>query len=224
MILIDIIIQLIIFTLSATVIALPTAGIMFWRSKKQKKRNTILTFLSPFVFIYTFYFGYLIGGFTCSSVFNTGCGMDGYYHTDLPNGYEIESIVDDFDREYFTGNISKEGKKIVEWVKKIKIIGDTIYGERYYINEAPGSEYYFSLNTQTNELTQYTSYDEAQKLNPVTTTTLTPLEAFYYKSWQWIIPLTVLVFITSSGIVFLIWFITMKIHRILKRRTKYISL
>ena len=50
---------------------------------------------------------------------------------------------------------------------KIRIDGDTIYGERYDVNEAPGSEYYFSLNTATNELTEYTSYEEAQETNPI---------------------------------------------------------
>ena len=143
MILIGIIIQLLIFTLLAAIIALPLTGFVFWRSKKHKKRNAILTFLSPFLFIYTFYIGCLIGGFTCATIYDTGCGMDGYYHTELPNGYEIETIADDFDREYFTGNISKDDKFAVWWVRKIRIDGDTIYGERYDVNEAPGSEYYF---------------------------------------------------------------------------------
>lgn len=51
MILIAVIIQLIIFTLLAVAIALPLAGIVSWRSKKRKKRNSILALLSPFVFI-----------------------------------------------------------------------------------------------------------------------------------------------------------------------------
>lgn len=213
MILIGIILQIIIFTLLATIIALPLAGIVFWRSKKHKKINTILAFLSPFLFIYTFYFGCLIGGFTCATIFDTGCGMDGYYHTALPNGYEIETIADDFDREYFTGNISKEGKTAVMWVKKIKIVGDTIYGERYDVNEAPGSEYYFSLNTLTNELTEYTSYEEAQKANPIVITDLTPLEPFYYKSWKWVTPLGILVLLLSLCLVFLMWFVVKKIAK-----------
>lgn len=214
MILIGIILQIIIFTLLAAIIALPLAGIVFWRSKKNKKRNTILAFLSPFLFIYIFYFGCLIGGFTCATIFDTGCGMDGYYHTALPNGYEIETIADDFDREYFTGNISKDGKGvIVWWVRKIRIDGDIIYGERYDVNEAPGSEYYFSLNTSTNELTEYTSYKEAQEVNPVVITDLTPLEPFYYKSWKWVTPLGILVLLLSLCLVFLMWFIEKKISK-----------
>lgn len=213
MVLLDIIIQLIIFTLQAVAIALPLTGIVLWRSKKHKKRNTVLAFLSPFVFIYTFYFGCLIGSFACSSIFDTGCGMDGYYHTNLPNGYEIESIADGFDREHFTGNISKDGKAVVEWVTKIKIIAGTIYGERYFINEAPGSEYYFSIDTETGKLTQYTSYDEAQQSNPVMVTALTHLEYFYYKSWQWVIPLCMLVFVMSSAAVFIIWFVVKRIKQ-----------
>lgn len=137
--------------------------------------------------------------------------MDGYYHTVLPNGYEIETIADDFDREYFTGNIKKKDDVVVWWVRKIKINGDTIYGERYDVNEAPGSEYYFSLNTATNELMEYTSYEEAKKTNPMAVTELTPLEPFYYKSWKWVTPLGVLVSLLALGAVFLMWFIVKKI-------------
>lgn len=146
MILLGIIIQLVIFTLLAMVIALPLAGVVCWLSRRHRKRNTILAMLSPFVFIYSFYITSLIGGFSCSSIFDTGCGMDGYYKDDLPNGYQIESIADDFDREYFTGNIRKDGKRVVEWVTKIKVSCDSIYGERYFVNEAPGSEYYFTIS------------------------------------------------------------------------------
>lgn len=211
MILLEIIIQLIIFTLLAVVIALPLAGIICWRSRKHRKRNTILALLSPFVFIYSFYFTCLIGGFTCASIFDTGCGMDGYYKTDLPNGYQIESLAYDFDREYFTGDISKDKKLIVEWVTKIKISGDSIYGERYFVNEAPGSEYYFAIDTKTDSLTQYKSLREAKEKAPKIVTGLTHLEAFYYKSWPWVIPATILAFVVSSGLVFLLWFVCIKI-------------
>ena len=41
-----------------------------------------------------------------------------------------------FDREYFTGYIRKDGKDVIEWVTKIKVSGDSIYGERYFVNES----------------------------------------------------------------------------------------
>ncbi len=211
--LLGIIIQLIIFTLLAVVIALPLAGIVCWRSRKYRKRNTILALLSPFVFIYSFYFTCLFGGFTCAAIFDTGCGMDGYYKTDLPNGYQIESLADDFDREYFTGYISKDKKHIVEWVTKIKISGDSIYGERYFVNEAPGSEYYFAIDTKTDSIAQYKSLSEAKEKAPTVITGLTHLEAFYYKNWPWVTPLTILSFVVSSGLVFLLWFIVNKISK-----------
>lgn len=203
MILLGIIIQLVIFTLLAMVIALPLAGIVCWRSRRHRKRNTILAMLSPFVFIYSFYFTCLIGGFSCASIFDTGCGMDGYYKTDLPNGYQIDSLADDFDREYFTGYIRKDGKRVIEWVTKIKVSGDSIYGERYFVNEAPGSEYYFTIDTKTDNIKQYESFRVAEETNPVIVTGLTHLEAFYYKSWPWVIPLTILAFAVSSGLVLL---------------------
>ena len=213
MILLEILILLIVLTFLGIVIALPVAGIVLWLSKKYKRRNTILTLLSPFVFIYTFYFCCLVGGFTCSSAFNTGCGMNGYYKTDLPNGYQIESLVDDFDRDYFNGTISKGGKCVIEWVTKIKVIGDSIYGERYFVNEAPGSEYYFVIDTKSGGITQYESFREAKEVYPSIETDLTHLEVFYYKSWVWVIPLAILAFVISSGLVFIMWFIAIKIHR-----------
>jgi len=139
--------------------------------------------------------------------------MDGYYKTDLPNGYQIESLADDFDREYFTGDISKDKKDIVEWVTKIKISGDSIYGERYFVNEAPGSEYYFIIDTKTDSITQYKSLSEAKEKAPTVVTGLTHMEAFYYKSWPWAIPLTILSVVVSSGLVFLLWFIVNKISK-----------
>ena len=213
MILLEILILLIVLTFLGIVIALPVAGIVLWLSKKYKRRNTILTLLSPFVFIYTFYFCCLVGGFTCSPACNTGCGMNGYDKTDLPNGYQIESLVDDFDRDYFNGTISKDGKCVIEWVTKIKVIGDSIYGERYFVNEAPGSEYYFVIDTKSGGITQYESFREAKEVYPSIETDLTHLEVFYYKSWVWVIPLAILAFVISSGLVFIMWFIAIKIHR-----------
>lgn len=206
-----IIIQLIIFTLLAVVIALPLAGIVCWRSRKHRKRNTILALLSPFVFIYSFYFTCLIGGFTCASIFDTGCGMDGYYKTDLPNGYQIESLADDFDREYFTGYIRKDGARVVEWVTKIKIVGDSICGEQSF--EPAGRDHYFVIDTKTDSITQYKSLSEAKEKTPTVVTGLTHMEAFYYKSWPWVIPLAILAVVVSSGLVFLLWFIVNKISK-----------
>ena len=156
-----IIIHLILFTLLAVVIALPLAGIVCWLSRKHRKRNTILALSSPFVFIYSFYFTCLIGGFTCASIFDTGCGMDGYYKTDLPNGYQIESLADDFDREYFTGYIRKDGARVFEWVTKIKIVGDSICGEQSF--EPAGRDHYFVIDTKTDSITQYKSPLEAKE-------------------------------------------------------------
>lgn len=209
MILLGIIIQLIIFTLLAVVIALPLAGIICWRSRKHRKRNTILALLSPFVFIYSFYFTCLIGGFTCASIFDTGCGMDGYYKTDLPNGYQIESLADDFDREYFTGYIRKDGARVVEWVTKIKIVGDSICGEQSF--DPAGRDHYFVIDTKTDSITQYKSLSEVKEKTPTVVTGLTHMEAFYYKSWTWVIPLAILALVVSSGLVFLLWFIVCKI-------------
>lgn len=137
--------------------------------------------------------------------------MDGYWHTELPNGYVIESFEDEINSEYLTGNIIKDEKQIVEWVTKVNISGDTIFGERYDVNETPGSEYYFSLDSKTGELDQYTSLNEVQRYKPNILTSLTDIESFYYHSWKWVIPLGISAFIISSGLVLLLWIIEVKI-------------
>lgn len=211
MMLLSILIQLIILFLLSVVIALPLAGGLYVLSKRKRKRRVIFGLVSPFVFVFSFYSMCLIGGLVCASVFKTGCGMDGYWHTELPNGYVIESFEDEINSEYLTGNIIKDEKQIVEWVTKVNISGDTIFGERYDVNETPGSEYYFSLDSKTGELDQYTSLNEVQRYKPNILTSLTDIESFYYHSWKWVIPLGISAFIISSGLVLLLWIIEVKI-------------
>ena len=205
-ILFGVIIQIIVFTLLAVAIALPLAGIVCWRSTKHRKRNTILAALSPFVFIYTFYFTCLIGGFACASIFDTGCGMDGCYKTDLPNGYRIESLIEDWDN--FTGYIHNDNKCVIEDVTKIKVSGDTIYGERHTVDEAQGSECYFAIDTKTDSI----SLQGIQAAHPAIATELTLLEPFYYDSWSWVNPLGIIAFVLSTGLVSLLWFVAIKIR------------
>ena len=78
------------------------------------------------------------------------------------------------------------------------------------MNEAPGSEYYFVIDTKSGIITQYKSFREANENDPTLLTGLTHLEAFYYKSWSWAIPLGIIAFVISLGVVFLIWFIISK--------------
>jgi len=213
MMLLSILIQLVIFFLLSVVIALPLAGGLYMFSKRKRKRKVIFGLISPFVFMFSFYFMCLIGGLICATAFKTGCGMDGYWHTELSNGYVIESFEDEFNSEYLTGNIIKNEKRIVEWVTKVNISGDTIFGERYDVNEAPGSEYYFSLDSKTGELDQYTSLNEAQRYKPNIITSLIDIESFYYHSWKWVIPLGISAFTISSGLVFLLWLVIVKSNK-----------
>ena len=206
MMLLSILIQLIFFFLLSVAIALPLAGGIYVLSKRKRKRRVIFGLISPFVFMFSFYFMCLIGGLICATAFKTGCGMDGYWHTELPNGYVIESNEYAFNSEYITGNIIKDEKQIVECITKVKISGDTILGERYDVNEAPGNEYFFSLDTKTGELDQYPSLNEVQRYKP-NITSLTDIESFYYRSWKWVIPLSVTAFVISCGLVFLLWLV-----------------
>lgn len=217
MMLLSIIIQLIFFFLLSVVIALPLAGGLYVFSKRKRKRKVIFSLISPFVFMFSFYFMCLIGGLICATAFKTGCGMDGYWHTELPNGYVIESNEYAFNSEYITGNIIKDEKLIVELVTKVEIYGDTILGERYDVNEAPGNEYFFSLDTKTGELDQYPSLNEAQRYKP-NITSLTDIESFYCHSWKWVIPLGVTAFVISSGLVFLLWLVIIRLNPVSPRK------
>lgn len=208
MTLISIAIQIILFFLLSAIVAFPLAGVLYLLCKRKRKRKALFGMLSPFVFVFSFYFICLIGSSGCSSLFMTGCGMDGYWHADLPNGYEMESVEINID--HFNGDISKDGKRVAEWVTKVKISGDTIYGERYDVNEAPGSEYYFALDTETGELTQYTSSEEAKQACPAAVTGLTDVESFYYHSWNWVLPLGIAAFVISSGLVLLMWIVIVR--------------
>ncbi len=212
MMFLSILIQLTIFLLLSMVMALLLSGGLYLFSKRKRKCKAIFGLISPFVFVFSFYFICLIGGFICASVFKTGCGMDGFWHTELPNGYVMESIENDFDREYLTSNIAKDEKRVVKWVTKIKISGDTIYGEQYEVNESPGNEHYFVLDTRTDELTQYKSLNEVRNLNLAMVASLTPIESFYYHSWMWVVPLGISAFIISSGLVLLLWVVILKLN------------
>lgn len=215
-ILLGIIIQLITATLIAVVIALPLSVIIYFLCKKNKKQNSILAFLSPFVFIYTFYFIILIGGFICSAIFNTGCGMDGYYKTELPNSYSISSIDDDFDGEYLVGCISKNNKNVISSVTKVKVIGDSVYGTYLYPNETADTEHYFILDTNTNEIKTFLSYDQAITYSPGGFSDLYDLKNYYYDNWAWLLPLYIFAFLSASGTVLLLLILTNRLFRSLK--------
>lgn len=217
MMLLSILIQLFFFFLLSAVIALLLAGSLYVFSKRKRKRKVIFGLISPFGFMFSFYSMCLIGGLICATAFKTGCGMDGYWHAELPNGYVIESFEDEFNSEYLTGNIIKDEKLIVEWVTKVNISGDTIIGERYDVNEAPGSEYYFSLDTKTGEMAQYTSLNEAQIYKPSIITSLTDIESFYYHSWKWVIPLGISAFVISSGLVLLLWHVIIRLNPVSRK-------
>ena len=201
-----IIIQLIIITLLALVIAVPLCAIISWRSRKNKKRNAIMAFLSTFLFVYTFYFIILIGSFICSAIFHTGCGMDGYYEAELPNGYCITSIDDEFGEAFLTGSIIKQDTHIISDVAEIKVTGDSIYGKQYSLNQSPKNGHYFLLDTKNDNYKLFPSYDEAIAYNPEIVSGLTQLGDFYVSRCKWIIPLALFALFSASGAVVIMCF------------------
>ncbi len=176
-------------------IALPLAGVLYLMSKHKRKRKVIFGLISPFVFVFSFYIICLIGGYICATVFKTGCAMDGYWHTELPNGYVMESIVEDFDDENLTGNIRKDKNLIVDRVSKVNVSNDTIFGETYDVNEASKEKHYFTLDSKNGNLTQYASLSDAKRYHPNFLIALTDVESSYYHSCQWVTLLGIIGFV-----------------------------
>lgn len=183
----------------ASLIALPVSVIVYWKSRNRRKRKAVMVLISPYLFFYSFYFCCLIGAFCCSSIFNTGCGMDGYWHTELPNGYEIYSICDDFAPK-LVGIIKNGERLIVDDVVKIKEEGNMLYGMAYIVDESKG--HYFSIDTENGILAWHGLYDEARKKDANIVSGLSEAETFYYSKWGWDVPLGILSLFISCTCVF----------------------
>lgn len=150
----------------------------------------LLALISPYLFVYTSYACYLLGAFYCSPVFNTGCGTDGYWHTELSHGYEMYSVCDNT-FSIPLGIICKGDSIVVDDVTKIKEEGNMLYGLTYYIiDDSKG--YFFSLNMETGALTWHGRYAEVKKENADITSGLMNTESFYYDKWPWVTPLEIL--------------------------------
>lgn len=200
--LLGIFIHLMIIFIVASLIALPFAAIVYWRNNSMRKQRAFKALLSPYFFIYTFYFCCLMGAFCCSTIFNTGCGMDGFWRTELTHGYEMYSICDDFDPTPVS--IIKKGDEIVvDEVVEIKERGNILYGMAYIVDESKG--HYFSLDLENDSLTWHGLYDEARRKDANIVSGLSEMESFYYSKWCWVVPLTILSLIISSGLIFLLW-------------------
>lgn len=200
-VLFGIIIHLLMLFILAGIIAVFFALAVYCFSKKKRGRKTVCALLVPFVCVYSFYFCCLIGAFVCSSVFNTGCGMDGYWRVNLPNGYEMYSLTDDFDNEPW-GKIMKNGDLIIDEVIKIKVEKDTLFLAAYVVDET--RERYFALDTRTGDLLSYGYYTQAKIFDENIVSGLYDTENFYYSNWGWVIPLSIFALFVSVGAVWVI--------------------
>lgn len=153
---------------------------------------------------YTFYFCGLIGAFTASAIFHTGCGWDGYWHAYLPNDYEIYSTTDDFDYTAWSSIIQKGDSSIINFVAEIKEEDNMIYGMYYPVSEIPGAGIYFSLDTGNGTFTQYGMLEEA-RANENVVSGLLDIKSFYRSKWGWVMPLIVLSLLAAIGATWGVW-------------------
>lgn len=196
-----VLLNFVVFTLIAGAIALVSGLITWFASKKHKKRNTILAVISPFVFVYVCYFFSLVSAFACSAIFGTGCGFDGYYHADLPGGYELQSIDDDFGSDgCLLGRITKEGNTVVGNVSMIRVSGDSVCGQ--WRNGVERTN--FVLDTALGTFESGSSSENECFME---------VESFYYDSWPWVGPAIILSLFIPAVLVFIIIFITVKIFK-----------
>lgn len=146
--------------------------------------------------------------------------MDEYWHTELPNGYGITSTENDFIGSVLTGNLYGD-RHSINGVTQIKISGDTIFGERHDGGKDLESKHYFYIDTETGELVNFNSLNDAQNFNPDIPESMTSVESFYYDSWVWVTPLGVLAFLVSSSLVFIMWWLIVRIN--LSRRKRVLK-
>lgn len=202
-VLLGVMIRVVFFFIMASLVAIPFAVLVYWRSKNCRKRKALLALISPYLFVYTSYACYLLGAFYCSPVFNTGCGTDGYWHTELSHGYEMYSVSDNT-FSIPLGIIYKGDSIVVDDVTKIKEEGNMLYGlTSYIIDDSKG--YFFSLNMETGALTWHGRYAEVKKENADITSGLMNTESFYYDKWPWVTPLEILSILLGTGIVYGLW-------------------
>lgn len=144
---------LVIFFLSV-IIAIVGSIITYFVSDKEKRKRKIFTAaISPFIGLYSLYIFGFIGSIIVSESKNIDIGIGDTWYVPLENNCQL-LFIDLPEQAY----IEKDGQTILSEVSQIEENGKIILGKTNDKN-------YFSYNTDTNELKNFTSENELTFFN-----------------------------------------------------------
>lgn len=185
-----------IFILSG--IIAPIAGILtyFLSGKEKRKRKLFLSVLSPFVGLYTLYFCGLFGSIVVSEIKNIDIGIGDAWYIPLPDNCQL-LFIDLPEQAY----IEKNGQNVISEVSQLQQIDDIIIGKTY-------ENKYFSYNTKTNALKEFSTENELIMHNSNIKPKLINAIDFYADKRNeivgfWVVIVGLLSFIVSISIVYL---------------------
>lgn len=138
----------IIFILSLITAIIGSIIVYFLKRKQNPKRKIFFAILAPFVGLYSLYICGIIGSSIVSEKFNVDIGFGDAWYVPLEDDFQL--IFIDSPGQAFIG---KDGQAVVSSVSEIEQNGNQILGKAYGNN-------YFSYNTKTNELKNFSSEDE----------------------------------------------------------------
>ncbi len=145
-------IHLILITVLAVLMSIPTSTLTYVLSKKGKKRKTIIAFCSPFIWLYSMYFIALIGSIFVSQIKNVDEGIGDYWYAPLNEKYKI-SFIDLPEQAY----IEDEETEIIDEIDKVQLIGNKFIGKTF-------NNKFFLLDLKTNKVTVIESEKELKTL------------------------------------------------------------
>lgn len=190
---------IIIFILSVIIAGIGAAIASVASKSENKKRNIILTAITPFIGLYTLYFCLIFGAVAVGAYTNTDIGIGDSWSVSLSEDCRL-LFIDSFD---FGGIIECGNKDIASGVTDIQQVGNNVYGNT-------DDNEFFILNTQTNELKHYTKDDFYKQLNGKIK--LSHADDFYFKQRERLTGiLPVAIAITSLLISIIAVYITIRI-------------
>ncbi|MBC7749163.1 MAG: hypothetical protein H7Z76_11420 [Methylotenera sp.] len=143
------ILHLIAIGIFSGLIAAIVSIITFFSSKKEnRKRNIWTAIFSPFVGLYTLYMCGLIGSGIVSTIKNVDIGIGDAWYVPLPDNCQL-LFIDIPEQAY----IEKNGQTVISEVSQLQQLDNKILGKT-------GSNKFFSYNTTTNELKEFTTENE----------------------------------------------------------------
>lgn len=144
-----VIIYLIAISALSVVLALVLAIITYFLSKRETRKKNILTaILSPFIGLNALFICGLLGTGIVSSIKHVDIGIGDTWYVPLQNDCQL-LFIDIPDQAY----IEKNGQTIISEVKQLQQIDNYIFG-------VTTNNKYFSYNTFTNELKEYTAEND----------------------------------------------------------------